>query len=87
MVFDEVTMEKAKNTLESRQSRQAAFPPLSSSEDLPDSQVSTSNTFFGITIKKEFGLLQFWLIPLVAMTLTVVGVYMNAQLAYMLEDK
>ena len=41
----------------------------------------------GITIKKGFGWLQFLALPVLSAATIMVGVYLNAQLAYMLEDK
>ena len=43
--------------------------------------------WFGVKIKKQFGLSQWLVIPVSQMGLTIVGVYMNAQLAFMLSDK
>ena len=43
--------------------------------------------FFGIAIKNEFGPWQFVSIPLIQSVTCMVGVYLNAQMAYMLEDK
>jgi len=40
-----------------------------------------------IKIKKEFSVLNLITIPTVSMCTVMVGVYMNAQMAYMLEDK
>ena len=45
------------------------------------------NMWFGVKIKKQFGLGQWLVIPVSQMGLTIVGVYMNAQLAFMLSDK
>ena len=52
-----------------------------------DSSVNNNpNSYLTIELKKEFGILQFVAIPLVSACTMMVGVYMNAQLAYMLED-
>ena len=45
------------------------------------------NTFCGIEIKKQFGFMQFISIFFLAGTMMMIGVYMNAQLAYMLPDR
>lgn len=52
-----------------------------------DSDTDPSRIAFGIKIKTPFNIWQLVTIPLVALCTTTVGVYMNAQLAYMLEDK
>ena len=41
----------------------------------------------GITIKRGFGWLQFLALPVLSCAIIMVGVYLNAQQAYMLEDK
>ena len=45
------------------------------------------NTFCGIEIKKQFGFMQFLSVFFLAGSMMMIGVYMNAQLAYMLPDK
>lgn len=50
-------------------------------------ELRRKNTYFGIEIKKQFGLMQFASIFFVAGSMMMIGVYMNAQLAYMLPDK
>lgn len=58
---------------------------VDSSADSKDS--SSKNKYMGITIKKGFGWLQFLTMPILSCAIIMVGVYMNAQQAYMLEDK
>lgn len=79
-----------------RQQRQHADPKSktryqsaqpSSSEDYLSSQSKGKNEFFGVQIKREFGLWQFLVIPVISTATVTVGAYLNAQLAYMLEDK
>ena len=43
--------------------------------------------FFGIAVKREYGFWQFMTIPILSTANIMVGVYLNAQLAFMLEDK
>jgi len=46
----------------------------------------SSKNYFGINIKRDYDVGQFLSIPLVNTAGVMVGVYMNAQMAYMLED-
>ena len=43
--------------------------------------------FMGIKIKRGFGWLQFITLPVLSCAIVMVGAYLNAQQAYMLEDK
>ena len=52
-----------------------------------DQNSNYSNMFFGIAVKREYGFWQFMTIPILSTANIMVGVYLNAQLAFMLEDK
>ena len=49
--------------------------------------MSESRQFFGVVLKREFGWVQLVAIPMLSMATIMVGVYLNAQLSFMLEDK
>ena len=48
---------------------------------------STKHRYLGVSIKNEFGVWQFISIPALSTATIMIGVYLNAQMAYMLEDK
>jgi hypothetical protein len=68
-----------------QQQRQAAnartnkskHPPDANSSEL-ESDVSSSQIYFGIMIKKQFNILQLASIPTISLCTVMVGVYMNA---------
>lgn len=56
---------------------------IGSSEDDPN---APAKSYFGVEVKRGYGFWQFFALPVLSTSIVVVVAYVNAQLAYMLED-
>ena len=63
------------------------LPNESAFKDIHSASSETKNRYLGVSIKSEFGVMQFLAIPTISTATIMIGVYLNAQMAYMLEDK
>lgn len=60
---------------------------MSGSRSSDDTLDSENHRFLGVVLKRDFGWLQLVTIPVLSMATIMAGVYLNAQLSFMLEDK
>lgn len=60
---------------------------MSGSRSSDETHDSEGRRFLGVVLKREFGWLQLAAIPTLSMATIMAGVYLNAQLSFMLEDK
>ena len=64
------------------------LPALDDDVDASDlDEGDDSKIICGVKVKSQYGIGQWMTIPLLSLSITIVGVYMNAQLAFMLADE